>query len=765
MCSIERITSKTRKIRISDPKDKGGFREIEVKVWNDTVANLSLMALGTSAPEILLSVIETIGNKFEPGELGPATIVGSAAFNLLVITSVCMVSIPEGETRQIKSVKVFGVTSVFNMSAYIWLAIVLLASSKDIVKVWEAVFTFSLFPILIGIAFLADKNFFRTKNKIGTPVEIGIELGNEVDYPGINDSTVDIIEISRELGRNKNLSPDEAAKLAAATVAQNQTHTSAWYRINATRSMSGGQKLVPQVSKAFVNIFQGIQPGMRECVQESRASLKGDTPDDLSDHGNKAVVEFTASSYAVMENEGHVKIGIKRTGCLDITATVWVETYDGTAESGSDYRPIKETVVFEPNEHSKEIQVEIIDDDVWEPDEFFYIKLYIDSDSTDRVVLGKIAINMVTIINDDEPGRLEFSKPSYVVKESLPNALATVNRINGADGEITVSWQTTPISATDGTDFVGGNGILTFAHGETSKNIDIPILGKSGKTDLNFQLELSDPTCGAEIGRTNRTIITIVSDEEFNSMVSRIANLTKQNLDSLKLESATWGEQFKQAMNVNGGDIENATNMDYGMHFLTFFWKIIFAFVPPPSLCGGWLTFVFSLAMIGVITALISDLATIFGCLINLNKSITAITLVALGTSMPDTFASRQAALQEKWADNAIGNINGSNAVNVFLGLGLPWFIASIYHYSNDSQFSFQGKTESLAFTVVLYTIFSALTMTLLILRRLHPIFGKAELGGPTIPKYISAGCTFLMWVLYILFSILQISGVIHVKI
>ena len=27
----------------------------------------------------------------------------------------------------------------------------------------------------------------------------------------------------------------------------------------------------------------------------------------------------------------------------------------------------------------------------------------------------------------------------------------------------------------------------------------------------------------------------------------------------------------------------------------------------------------------------------------------------------------------------AIGNVTGSNAVNVFLGLGLPWLIASIY--------------------------------------------------------------------------------------
>lgn len=30
----------------------------KVKVWNETVSNLTLMALGSSAPEILLSVIE-----------------------------------------------------------------------------------------------------------------------------------------------------------------------------------------------------------------------------------------------------------------------------------------------------------------------------------------------------------------------------------------------------------------------------------------------------------------------------------------------------------------------------------------------------------------------------------------------------------------------------------------------------------------------------------------------------------------------------------
>jgi len=58
---------------------------------------------------------------------------------------------------------------------------------------------------------------------------------------------------------------------------------------------------------------------------------------------------------------------------------------------------------------------------------------------------------------------------------------------------------------------------------------------------------------------------------------------------------------------------------------------------------------------------------------------VTAITFVALGTSLPDTFASKTAAIGDPIVDSSIGNATGSNSVNVFLGLGLPWTIAAIY--------------------------------------------------------------------------------------
>ena len=167
--------------------------------------------------------------------------------------------------------------------------------------------------------------------------------------------------------------------------------------------------------------------------------------------------------------------------------------------------------------------------------------------------------------------------------------------------------------------------------------------------------------------------------------MNRLVVMTNMNVDGMRVHNETWAQQLKDAMNVNGGDIENATAGDYVMHFLTFGFKILFALVPPAGMAGGWLCFVFSLLMIAILTAVVGDLAGIFGCLVGLKDSVTAITFVALGTSLPDTFASKAAAVGEKHADNAIGNITGSNSVNVFLGLGLPWLLAAIYHESQVS--------------------------------------------------------------------------------
>lgn len=109
-------------------------------LWNATVTNLTLMALGSSAPEIILALYETLMNLDQcPGELGASTIVGSAAFNLLVISGLSIYavnedndddpekdeSIPKG-VKKIYDMGVLSITATSSIYACIWMFIVLL---------------------------------------------------------------------------------------------------------------------------------------------------------------------------------------------------------------------------------------------------------------------------------------------------------------------------------------------------------------------------------------------------------------------------------------------------------------------------------------------------------------------------------------------------------------------------------------------------------------------------------------------------------------
>merc|ERR1719326_348277 len=143
-----------------------------------------------------------------------------------------------------------------------------------------------------------------------------------------------------------------------------------------------------------------------------------------------------------------------------------------------------------------------------------------------------------------------------------------------------------------------------------------------------------------------------------------------------------------------------------------------------------------------MITLVVGEVATILGCVIGIRESVTAITFVALGTSLPDTFASMTAAKTSEYADAAIGNVTGSNSVNVFLGLGLPWSIAATYWAVVHPDANYQIPPGDLVFSVFVFLIVAILCFIILIIRRC--IIG-GELGGPTTSKYISACmCIFL---------------------
>ncbi|XP_047221830.1 sodium/calcium exchanger 1-like isoform X6 [Girardinichthys multiradiatus] len=851
MASIEVITSQERKITIKKPN--GEKITTTVRIWNETVSNLTLMALGSSAPEILLSVVEVCGHNFNAGELGPNTIVGSAAFNMFVIMGLCVSVIPDGETRKVKHLRVFFVTATWSVFAYTWLYLILAVFSPGVVEIWEGLLTLFFFPFCVGFAYVADRRllFYKyvykryragkqkgmiieTEGEPELPSKVDIEMdgkmlnshGDELLDGEIGCEVKDEEEGGRELARilkelkqkHPEKEMEQLMELANYQVLTQQQKSRAFYRCQATRIMTGAGNILK-----------------KHAADQAKRATQHDICSEISVNTFSSKVFFDPGNYQCLENCGSVVLNVVCRG-RDLTTTVCVDyrTEDGTANAGSDYQFTEGTVVFKPGETEKEIRIDIIDDDIFEEDEHFLVHLtnvrVISEGANDHEMnhtdslagLGLPCTATVTIFDDDHAGIFTFEEPVVTVSESIGIMEVKVIRNSGARGVVVVPYKTIEGTAKGGgEDFEDTHGVLEFDNDEIVKTISVRIIDhEEYDKKASFYVELQEPcwdrrrwtggfiqtgrdiyrkvqgrdrhalsniisiTDGvceevltkkeeeerqiAEMGRPTlgehvRLEVIIEESYEFKSTVDKL--IKKTNL-ALVIGTNTWREQFVEAITVSSGDDDDdecgtermPSSFDYVLHFLTVFWKLLFAFVPPTDYWNGWACFIVSIIVIGMLTAVIGDLASHFGCTVGLKDSVTAVVFVALGTSVPDTFASKVAAIQDQYADASIGNVTGSNAVNVFLGIGVAWSIAAIYHYSKGEEFKVDPGT--LAFSVTLFTIFAFICIAVLIYRRRPAIGG--ELGGPRIPKILTSCLFFSLWLMYIILSSLE--AYCHVK-
>ncbi|XP_072896339.1 sodium/calcium exchanger 3 isoform X2 [Hemitrygon akajei] len=816
MASIEVITSQEKEITINKPN--GETNTTVVRVWNDTVSNLTLMALGSSAPEIMLSLVEVCGHGFKSGELGPGTIVGSAAFNMFVIIAICVYSIPDGETRKIKHLRVFFVTAAWSIFAYIWLYMILAVFSPGIVQVWEGLVTFLFFPICVTLAWIADRRLlfykyvqkkYRTNKNRGLIIETegehpkGIEMDGKLvnshfvdgtltalEGKEVDESRKEMIRILKDLKqKHPEKELDQLVEMANYYALSHQQKSRAFYRIQATRMMTGaGNILKKHVSE---------QAKRSNSILEVRL----DTPEDLCSR-----IFFEPSAYQCLENCGAVSLTVVRKGGdISNTVTVDYKTEDGSANAGADYEFSEGTLVFKAGETQKEITVGIIDDDIFEEDEHFFVRLNnlrvmeledaLEPNSVPypKALIVSPLVATVTILDDDHAGIFTFESDVVHVSESIGVMEVKVLRTSGARGTVIVPFRTIEGTAKGGgEDFEDTYGELEFKNDETLKTISVKInddeeyekqehffivLGEpkwmkrgisalllAQPEDANRKLTIEEEEAKriAEMGKPilgehPKLEVIIEESYEFKSTVDKL--IKKTNL-ALVVGTHSWRDQFMEAITVSAGDEEDEDTgeerlpscFDYVMHFLTVFWKVLFACVPPTEYWNGWACFVTSILIIGILTAIIGDLASHFGCTIGLKDSVTAVVFVALGTSVPDTFASKVAASQDYYADASIGNVTGSNAVNVFLGIGLAWSVAAIYWASQGKEFRVEAGT--LAFSVTLFTIFAFVSVSILLYRRRPHIGG--ELGGPRGPRIVTAAIFGGLWLLYILFSCLE---------
>ncbi|XP_058489814.1 sodium/calcium exchanger 2b [Solea solea] len=862
MASIEVITSQEKEVTITMPN--GETSVATVRIWNETVSNLTLMALGSSAPEILLSVIEVCGHQFRAGELGPGTIVGSAAFNMFVIIGICVWVIPPNETRKIKHLRVFFITSFWSIFAYIWLYLILSVMSPGVVDLWEALVTLLFFPVCVILAWIADRRLlfykymgkrYRADKRHGIVVETEGDLtpnkgdvemitdgkfpprggavvpaencggtlegaaANNVgagagatamgaggNLPNSNSMTVNV-ESSKELDESRkevirilkelkqkypDKELDQLVELANYYALLHQQKSRAFYRIQATRMMIGAGNVLKK---------HAADHARRTAVPDEEA------PEEDNDLAVCSHISFESAHSQCMENCGVLTLAVVCQGGLgENTFYVDYRTEDGSANAGSDYEYSEGTLVFKPGETRKEIKVGIIDDDIFEEDEHFFVRLLnlrvgdaegmFESDeagATPKARLLEPLVATVTILDDDHAGIFTFSERMMRVSESVGTMEVTVARNSGARGTVILPYHSEPGTAKAGEDYEEAHGELEFTNDQTTQTLQVRIIDdEEYEKHENFFIVLEEPRWlkrgisalllnqeGVEgqmsaeeeearriaemgkpiLGEHSRLEVVIEESYEFKSTVDKL--IKKTNL-ALVIGTHSWREQFVEAVTVSAGDGDDDDEegreerlpscYDYVMHFLTVFWKVLFACVPPTEYWNGWACFLVSISSIGFLTAIIGDLASHFGCTVGLRDTVTAVVFVALGTSIPDTFASKVAAMQDQHADASVGNVTGSNAVNVFLGIGVAWTVAAVYWKIKGKEF--KVDPGSLAFSVTLFTIFAFIAMGVLMFRRRPSIGG--ELGGPRSSRILTTMLFFGLWFLYILFSSLE---------
>ena len=150
----------------------------------------------------------------------------------------------------------------------------------------------------------------------------------------------------------------------------NKSHIQIWpfiqnFRLQATRKLAGKQS----ADKAFKE---------RLAAEAAEAEAEAEAEEVVEEKKEDGVMRilFDPPHYTVLENVGKFFVTIVREGGdLSLPVTVDYKTEDGTACDPDDYIGGSGTLVFGPGVTEQKVELEVLDDDIFEEDEHFYIRI------------------------------------------------------------------------------------------------------------------------------------------------------------------------------------------------------------------------------------------------------------------------------------------------------------------------------------------------------------------------------------------------------
>ncbi len=173
-----------------------------------------------------------------------------------------------------------------------------------------------------------------------------------------------------------------------------------------------------------------------------------------------------------------------------ITATVDYATDNGNATAGEDYGARTGTLSFSGTTTSQNVAVPITADTVDEPNETFTVRLTapVNVALADATATG-------TIVDDDVPVGVTIDDVTITEGESgTSDATFTVTLTAASTQPVSVRYATADNTAIRLLDYTESTGTLSFAPGETTKEVVVPVVGDaSAEPTETFFVNLSNP--------------------------------------------------------------------------------------------------------------------------------------------------------------------------------------------------------------------------------------------------------------------------------
>ncbi len=230
-------------------------------------------------------------------------------------------------------------------------------------------------------------------------------------------------------------------------------------------------------------------------------------------------VDQNDSSFTASEADGQATVTVILNTPLANNVTVSYATSDGTAVANKDYTPSSGKLTFAAGVVTQTFTVDLLNNNLADGNRT--IKLNLSNPSSTNLSSPSAAV--LTIL-DDEPPLVQFSAASYQVSEDAVNAPITVTLSAAQQQQVSVQYAFGESSetATPGTDYTATKGTLSFAPGETTKTINVPIIDDSTlELTETVSLHLSAPS-NATLGPQASATLTILDNEKGSLQANNI---------------------------------------------------------------------------------------------------------------------------------------------------------------------------------------------------------------------------------------------------